>query len=301
MSTRRKQETVLVTGASGTVGREVVKQFPSAPLNVNIKAAVHSVQNAKKVSQYERVQTVKIDYNNPESLKAALHDVDKIFLVTPEVPNAPELVSNLVTEAKKSGIRYIVKLSAMDADLKADVASLRLHRQAENIIEESGIPYTFLRPGEFMQNFINWDSPMIKEQGVFWRVGDTEVSLVDVRDIATVAVKVLTDNDNNGNNRHNGKIYTITGPEALSYSQMAEILSSVIGRKISYVNISEEEARRAMKDIGLSEWWIKAIIEVYEYYNKGIQKQVSSAVEQVTGKKPISFSRFAKDYADAFR
>jgi uncharacterized protein YbjT (DUF2867 family) len=299
MSTRRKQETVLVTGATGNVGREVVKQLSSAPLNVNIKAAIHSLENNKKIED-DKVELVKIDYNNPESLKAALSDVDKIFLVTPEVPNAPELVSNLVTEAKISGIRYIVKLSAMDADLKADVASLRLHRQAEKIIEESEIPYTFLRPGEFMQNFINWDSPMIKEQGVFWRVGDTEVSLVDVRDIAAVAVKVLTDNDN-GNNRHNGKIYTITGPEALSYSQMGEILSSAIGKKISYVNISEEEARRAMKDIGLSEWWIKAIIEVYEYYKKGIQKQVSSAVEEVTGKKPISFSQFTKDYAQAFK
>jgi uncharacterized protein YbjT (DUF2867 family) len=299
MTTRRKQETVLVTGASGTVGREVVKQLSSAPLNVNIKAAIHSLENNKKIED-DKVELVKIDYNNPESLKAALNDIDKIFLVTPEVPNAPELVSNLVTEAKISGIRYIVKLSAMDADLKADVASLRLHRQAEKIIEESEIPYTFLRPGEFMQNFINWDSPMIKEQGVFWRVGDTEVSLVDVRDIAAVAVKVLTDNDN-GNNRNNGKIYTITGPEALSYSQMAEILSSAIGKKISYVNISEEEARRAMKDIGLSEWWIKAIIEVYEYYKKGIQKQVSSAVEEVTGKKPISFSQFTKDYAQVFK
>jgi uncharacterized protein YbjT (DUF2867 family) len=186
----------------------------------------------------------------------------------------------------------------MDADLKAEVASLRLHRQAEKIIEESGIPYTFLRPGEFMQNFINWDSPMIKEQGVFWRVGDTEVSLVDVRDIAAVAVKTLTDN---GNNRHNGKVYTITGAEALSYSKMAEILSTAIGKKISYVNISEEESRRAMKDIGLSEWWINAIIEVYEYYKKGTQKQVSSAVEEVTGKKPIPFSRFAKDYAQTFK
>jgi uncharacterized protein YbjT (DUF2867 family) len=299
MTTRRKQETVLVTGASGTVGREVVKQLSSAPLNVNIKAAIHSLENNKKIED-DKVELVKIDYNNPESLKAALNDIDKIFLVTPEVPNAPELVSNLVTQAKISGIRYIVKLSAMDADLKADVASLRLHRQAEKIIEESGIPYTFLRPGEFMQNFINWDSPMIKEQGVFWRVGDTEVSLVDVRDIAAVAVKVLTDNDN-GNNRNNGKIYTITGPEALSYSQMAEILSSAIGKKISYVNISEEEARRAMKDIGLSEWWINAIIEVYEYYKKGIQKQVSSAVEEVTGKKPISFSQFTKDYAQVFK
>lgn len=293
---KKQQETILVTGASGTVGSEVVKQLSGNGHAVHIKAAVHSVENLKKVKDETKIKVIQIDYNKPESLVSALEDIDKLFLVTPEVPNAPELVSNLVIEAKKAGIRHIVKLSAMDADLKADVASLRLHHQAEKIIEESEIPYTFLRPGEFMQNFINWDSPMIKKQGVFWRIGDTEVSLVDVRDIAAVAVKTLTDND-----RHNGKVYTITGPEALSYSQMAEILSNATGKKISYVNISEEEARRAMKDIGLSEWWIDTIIEVYEYYKRGSQQQVSSAVEEVTGKKPISFSQFAKDYAQVFK
>jgi uncharacterized protein YbjT (DUF2867 family) len=295
---RKQQETILVTGASGTVGSEVVNQLSRNGHAVHIKSAVHSLENIKKVKDGNRVDSVQIDYNKPESLATALKDLDKLFLVTPEVPNAPEFASNLVTEAKKNEVRYIVKLSAMDADLKAEVASLRLHRQAEKIIEESGIPYTFLRPGEFMQNFINWDSPMIKKQGVFWRVGDAKVSLVDVRDIAAVAVKTLTDN---GDNRHNGKVYTITGAEALSYSKMAEILSTAIGKKISYVNISEEESRRAMKDIGLSEWWINAIIEVYEYYKKGTQKQVSSAVEEVTGKKPIPFSRFAKDYAQTFK
>jgi uncharacterized protein YbjT (DUF2867 family) len=146
-----------------------------------------------------------------------------------------------------------------------------------------------------MQNFINWDSPMIKKQGVFWRVGDAKVSLVDVRDIAAVGMKTLTDNG-----KHNGKVYTITGPEALSYSQMADILSNTTGNKISYVNISEEETKRAMKDIGIGEWWIDTIIEVYEYYKRGLQQQVFTTVEEVTGKKPITFAQFAKDYADNF-
>jgi uncharacterized protein YbjT (DUF2867 family) len=295
MTIKRKQETILVTGASGNVGSEVIKQLSRNGHAVHIKAAVHSIKNRKKMKDENNGEIVQIDYNKPETLATALKDVNKLFLVTPEVPNAPELASNLVIEAKKVGIRHIVKLSAIDADLKADVASLRLHRQAEKIIEESGIPYTFLRPGEFMQNFINWDSPMIKKQGVFWRVGDAKVSLVDVRDIAAVGMKTLTDNG-----KHNGKVYTITGPEALSYSQMADILSNTTGNKISYVNISEEETKRAMKDIGIGEWWIDTIIEVYEYYKRGLQQQVFTTVEEVTGKKPITFAQFAKDYADNF-
>jgi uncharacterized protein YbjT (DUF2867 family) len=194
------------------------------------------------------VEVVVIDYDKPESLAAAFKDADKLFLLTHDSPKSAKHASNLVAEAKESGIRHIVKLSALGADMESVVASLRLHRQAEKIIEESGIPYTFLRPGEFMQNFVNFDSQTIKEQGAFYlpAVGDPKVSFVDVRDIAAVAVKALTDDDGN-DDKHKGKVYTITGPEALSYYQAAEILSNATGKKISYVNVSKEEARQGMK------------------------------------------------------
>jgi uncharacterized protein YbjT (DUF2867 family) len=294
------QESILVTGATGTLGSEVVRQLSSATPAVNIKAALHSAQSIKKVKEEgDRVEVVLIDYNKPETLKEALNQVDKLFLLTPDVPNAHELASNLVIEAKKAGIRHIVKQSVMGADLEADVGTMRLHRQAEKIIEKSGIPFTFLRPNEFMQNFINFHSPSIKNNNAFYLpLEDAKVSLVDVRDIAAVAVKSLTEDRND---KHDNKTYLITGPEAQSYHQAAEILSNATDKKISYVNISEEEARGAMKEMGMSDWIINTISELYDYFRKGNASQVSSAVEEVTGKKPISFSQFAKDYAEAFR
>jgi uncharacterized protein YbjT (DUF2867 family) len=296
---KTKQETILVMGATGTLGGEVVKQLSSSTPAVNIKAGVHSAQNVNKVKDGDKVEVVLIDYNKPETLKEALSQVDKLFLLTPDVPNAHELASNLVIEAKKAGIRHIVKQSVMGADLEADVGTFRLHRQAEEIIEQSGIPFTFLRPNEFMQNFINFHSHFIKNNNAFYLpLEDAKVSLVDVRDIAAVAVKSLTEDTSD---KHNNKTYLITGPEALSYYQAAEILSSATDKKISYVNISEEEARRAMKEMGMSDWLINTISELHDYFRKGNASQVSSAVEEVTGKKPISFSQFAKDYAEAFR
>jgi uncharacterized protein YbjT (DUF2867 family) len=293
------QETILVMGATGTLGGEVVKQLSSSTPAVNIKAGVHSAQNVNKVKDGDKVEVVLIDYNKPETLKEALSQVDKLFLLTPDVPNAHELASKLVIEAKKAGIRHIVKLSVMGADLEADVGTFRLHRQAEEIIEQSGIPFTFLRPNEFMQNFINFHSHFIKNNNAFYLpLEDAKVSLVDVRDIAAVAVKSLTEDTSD---KHNNKTYLITGPEALSYYQAAEILSSATDKKISYVNISEEEARGAMKEMGMSDWLINTISELNDYFRKGNASQVSSAVEEVTGKKPISFSQFAKDYAEAFR
>lgn len=293
-------ETILVTGATGNVGREVVKQLSNIP-ELIIKAAIHSAGSLKKLkADNKRIEAVQVDYNKPETLKNALKNVDKLFFVSPDSPTMTQLASNVIAEAKNAGIKYIARLSAKGADVNAESPSLRLHRQVEEIIEESKIPYTILRPNEFMQNFINFHSYSIKNNNAFYMaVGDARVSIVDVRDIAAVAVKTLIENGNE--DRHNGKIYTITGPEALSYYQIAEILSNVIGKKISYVNLSEEDFRKSLKEAGVDDWFIYVVLLMLDpYYRKGIAAQVFTAVEEVTGKKPISFSQFVDDHIQAF-
>ena len=147
MTTRRKQETILITGATGNVGKEVVKQLSRNDEAVYIKAAVHSVENIKKVKDENRVESVQIEYNKPETLATALKGVDKLFLVTPETLNAPELVSNLVNEAKKAGVGYIVRLSAMGESsiAKCTIASSRRknHRRIWNTIYHSPSKYVY--------------------------------------------------------------------------------------------------------------------------------------------------------------
>lgn len=140
-----------------------------------------------------------------------------------------------------------------------------------------------------------------QSQGVIYApAGDGKVSFVDVRDIAGVAAKVLTEHDESGR-RHIGKAYDITGPEALSYNQTAEILSNAVGKKINYVNIPEADARQGMKDMGMDEWTINIALELFDDYRKGNASQVLDNVESITGNKPITFHEFAKDYAGAFR
>jgi uncharacterized protein YbjT (DUF2867 family) len=291
--------TILVTGATGTLGSEVVKQLAGSISDVKVKAAVHSIENANK-AQHEKVETIQIDYDKPESLSSAFKGTDKLFLLTHPSPKTVEHESNLLNEAKKSGVRHIIKQSVMGADLKADVEVMRLHRQAEQIIEESKIPYTFLRPNEFMQNFVNFHSHSIKNNDAFYLPAqDAKVSIVDVRDIAAVAVKALTDNNRTG--MHHNKAYLITGPEAIPYHHAAEILTTATGRKVDYVSISDEEARGGMKEANMGDWLINTILELYDYYRKGNASYVSSAVEEVIGRKPITFAQFANEYAEAFR
>src|SRR5919198_907394 len=242
-------ETILVTGATGTVGIEVVKRLLSAKgergegEDMIVKAAARSTNDS--TFRNLGVQVVQLDYNKPDSLYAALRGVDKLFLLTPFQSNMVDLTSNLVNEAKKAGVNYIVKQSALGADAEPGITYGRLHRQAENIIEESEIPFTFLRPNFFMQNFITFYSHFIKTQGAFYApAGDAKVSFVDVRDIAAVAAQALI---NDSQQQHTQKAYDITGGEALSYGEAAEMLSNEVGKKIKYLNISDKDARKGMK------------------------------------------------------
>jgi uncharacterized protein YbjT (DUF2867 family) len=287
--------TILVTGATGTLGSEIVKQLSAK--GETIKAAARSA-NDNSFENLNGVQVVQLDYNKPATLAAAFEGVDKLFLLTPFQSNMVDLTSNLVSEAKNAKVIYIVKQSAMGADAEPGITPSRLHRQAERIIEESGIPFTFLRPNFFMQNFVNFYSHSIKTQGAFYApAGDAKVSFVDIRDIAAVAVQSLITNDG----KHKGKTYDITGGEALSYGQAAEILSKEVGKKVNYINVSDEDARKGMKDIGMDEWTINSLIELFEITRAGYASTISPTVEQITGKKPISFSQFADDYEGAFK
>jgi uncharacterized protein YbjT (DUF2867 family) len=196
-----------------------------------------------------------------------------------------------------------VKLSHIRADAPKDDAAritiTNLHREAEKIIEESGISYTFLRPNFFFQNFINFYGPMIKSQGSFsLPAGDGKVSFVDVRDIASVTATVLTKKDGE---EYMNKAYDVTGPESLTYADAANILSNEAGKKIGYSNISEDDARQMIKAMGMNDWHTSVLLELLKITREGYLSSISPAIEQVTGNKPISFHQFTKDYVEAFR
>jgi uncharacterized protein YbjT (DUF2867 family) len=286
-------DTILVTGSTGNVGSQVVKLL--SLFNGNIRAAVQSKNRADEIKN-TRAQLVEMNFNRPETIRMAFEGVQKLFLLTPFVPNMVEISTNLVDEAKKAKVKHIVKQSAFGSDIKKPgITMSRLHRQVEEIIESSGIDYTFLRPTSFMQNYLGFANS-IKSQGVFYApLADSRSSFVDVRDIAAVAVQALTKSG------HENKAYNITGPEAVSNYDIANILSKTTGRKITYVNISDDDARKGMKENGMQEWTINALMELYNFQKAGKASPVSLDVERVTSRKPISFEQFAKDYSDTFR
>jgi uncharacterized protein YbjT (DUF2867 family) len=190
---KENNNAILVTGSTGTVGSEVVKQLASS--GQVIKAAVHTQNKADKFKDNNAIDVVNIDYNKPETVADAFNNVDKLFLVTLPSPDMTDISSNLVKEAKKNEIKHIVKLSVLGADAEPETMLGKVHRQEEKLIEESGLPYTFLRPGAFMQNFVTFFGKTIREQNAYYLpTEEGKVSLVDVRDIASAAVTILSGN-----------------------------------------------------------------------------------------------------------
>lgn len=293
--------TILVTGATGTVGSEVVEQLASilssSSSSYNIRAAAHSQNKTARLKEFgnKGVEIVDLDYGRPETIVGALNKVDEVFLQTLPVPDVIDITPDLVKEAKKNDVKHMIKLSAIRADSEPGSTILRLHRKEEKIIEESGIPYTFLRPAAFMQNFVTQFSYTIRTQNVFYApAGDAKMSFVDLRDIAAIAARILT-NSNSGSQQHVNKVYDITGSDALSYSQVAEILSSEVGKKISYIDVTEENTRKGMKQQGADDWFIDAMLELFRITRAGYGLQTTTAVEHIIGRVPIPFGQFARD------
>jgi uncharacterized protein YbjT (DUF2867 family) len=302
-----QEKTILVTGATGTVGSEVVKQLAaiSSYSGYNVRAAVHSKNKSNQLRQLESegVEFVDLDYTKHETVAHALNNVDKIFLQTLPTPNVADISSNIIKEAKKNGVKYVVKLSAMGAGSEPKSTILRLHGEEEKIIQDSGLPYTFLRPPAFMQNFVTQFGHTIKTQNAFYvPAGDAKMSFIDSRDIAALTTEILTMNNPESSRQHyENKAYDITGPDALSYVQAADILSSEAGKKISYVNVTEEDARKGMKQVGMDEWFIDIMMELFRIIRTGYGSETTTVVEDITGRKPIPFSQFAKDHTEVFR
>lgn len=288
------QTTILITGATGTVGREVVKELSVLGEDVRIRAGVHSVVKGENLKRLPGVELVEVEFDEPESLEAAFTHIDKLFLITPFTENQVAWCKTLVDKAKSSGVKHIVKLSALGAGSEPGITLGNWHREMEEYIEESGIPYTFLRPASFMQNFSNYSGESIKQQGKFYQpTGEGKAGYVDVNDIAKVAVQVLLTEG------HENKIYTLTGPEALSNAEIAQILSEVTNNEVSFVDVPEDAARQVMVE-QMPGWMADAMLELYALQRAGQASTVDDTIEIVTGDKPNTFRDFALTHKSAF-
>jgi len=289
----RKRQMILVTGATGLNGNALVGRLSAR--DVPVRALVRNAAKAEGFSSLPKVEIVQGDMARPETLTGALRGVDRAMLISSSNPSMLEVQSNFIEAARKAGVKHVVKLSGIIAELDSPFRFARMHAEIERRLEASGMAFTHLRAGEFMHAYFRQVPSIVAKGALFLPMEDAKIASIDVGDIAEVAATILTGPG------HEGKIYPLTGPEALSMAEVAEKLSAATGKRIQYINITPDEAKRAQLAAGLPPFTADALAELFAERRKGKEAQVSPIMETIIGRRPTSFDEFATRNAAIFR
>lgn len=278
---------ILVTGATGNVGSELVRLL--AGTGEPVRALCRSPEKAESLSG-RGVEPVLGDLVEPGSVEAAMRGCDRVFLLTSPTPEQAWREKAAIDAARRAGVRRIVRVSAADANPGAPVPWARWHSETDAHLRTSGLDWTILKPTAFMQNFISW-APMIARGRLYGAAGEGRASWVDARDVATVAARVLAGDG------HEGATYFLTGPEAFSMREATAVLSGVLGRKVGYVNVPRIALRVRLRLAGLPGWFAEGIAEQFaDVLAGGHALDVTGEVARIIGRPPRAFADFARDH-----
>ncbi|MEV6582988.1 NAD(P)H-binding protein [Streptomyces sp. NPDC051582] len=278
---------ILVTGATGTVGREVVRRMPS-----DLRFRVMCRNPERIVSLRAQAEAVHGDYRDRASLVRALHGVSAAFLVTAEIGGDED--ARFVRAARSAGVRHVVKLSAAAVeDPGADDLITRWQRGNEELLRGSGMEWTLLRPRSFMSNSLSWAATVRAERMVRALCGTSGNACVDPRDIADVAVRALTGDG------HAGRSYTLTGPRAITAVEQTEQLAQLLGRPLTFEELGPERARTALRGRYAHDL-VEALLESAERQRAGAKARVDGTVPALLGRPAGSFRAWARDHLGAF-
>ena len=283
---------ILIIGATGLVGGATLRQLTA--LGVPVRALVRSSEKAAAIAG-PGIETVLGDLEQPASLDAALNGVTRALLISPHHPRQIELQGNFVDAARRAGGVHVVKLSGLGTALDSPLQSGRWHAQTEQQLQNAGVPLTCLHPPFFMHNILR-SAQAIAAHGVLaGAMQEGQIAMVDARDVAAVASAALTADG------HVGKTYTITGPEALSFRQVAAKLSVATGQRVTYQDISLAALRQHLVATGIPEWLVNVRMEFAAFLRESYAAVVTDAVAVVTGKPPRTFDAFAHEHAAVLR
>jgi uncharacterized protein YbjT (DUF2867 family) len=292
---------ILVTGASGMIGRAVLREVANeaAKTGENYRAMFRAATEGANAPA--GTSTVIADFSKKDTLPPALKGVTSVYIVCSPIPQLIELEWNMIDACVAAGVSHIVLSSAMGArEYRKSFPSW--HRRVEDKLKSTKMSFTILRPNSFHQNVVTYFAPSIRSQGVFHAsMANARVSFLDVRDIAVVAAKSLAGGE------HSGKTYELNGPEALTYSELAEKIATHSGRPVQYVDIPVEAQRKAMLERGMPEWQADALLDLQAYYvgtkggKSGRGGNVDGLLEQLIGRPPITMDQFLAEFANEFR
>jgi len=282
---------ILITGASGSVGKAVLQE--ALKQQSKVRAMFRSKEDA--ANAFPGYQPVIADYADKQSLLAALNGVTSVYVVCSPIPQLVELESNMLDACQESGVKHVVLNSALGAaDFPKSFPAW--HRKVEDKLKSMRMTYTILRPNGFLQNIAAFYAPTIRTQNAFYgNLGDSKTSYIDVTDIAVVAVKSL------GGAAHIGKIYELNGPEAISNRELAKRISKIAGRIINYVDLPDSAYRDAMVGLGMPDWQVTALVGLHELYQQGGGAKTDSLLKSLIERDPVTLDQYLAANAQEFR
>ncbi|MEM7008270.1 MAG: SDR family oxidoreductase [Thermodesulfobacteriota bacterium] len=278
---------ILLTGLSSTTGLRVAKKLLKSGHGFNAL-----LKDAAKDSDLKskRVNLVKGSLDNTESLEKAMDGIENALLISPVSENQFKIEKKFIDAAKKSGVKHLVKFSAIGADPDSESMILRNHGLSEKHLKKSGLRYTIVRPNLFMQNFVDFYGHEIKKKKQLkLPLKNAKCGYVDLRDTVRVITKVLTTNGSKN------RTYEVTGPESLSCFEVTEQISEAVGKKIKYVETKPKEFKKDMIDAGVKEPIAEAYSELYKLVRDGICNQVTDDIYKITDRQPHTFDEFLDD------
>ena len=293
-----ERQLILVTGATGLVGGELVRRLSDRGFRVRALVRNAGTSNAAKASALAQLPGVEIadgDLAQPATLASALRGVDRAMLISSSDAALRDVQCTFVDAARAAGTGHVVKLSGIMPELDSPFRFARMHGEIEQHIEQSGVPFTHIRAGEFMHSYFRQVPSIVKSGALRLPMADARIASTDIGDIADVAADILTGPG------HEGRIYPITGPESLSMAEVAVKLSAATGLEIRYVEVSAEDFIAGRLAAGASPYAAEGLAELFAERRKGKEATVYPTIETVFGRHPTTFDEFARRHAAIFR
>lgn len=279
---------VLITGATGNVGIEVIKSLEKIAHQLDIYAGVRDVKADKIRFTDQKVNLTQFDFMDSSTYTSTLFDFDIIFLLRPpQISEVEKYFKPFIETCKEKGVKHIVFLSVQGVEKSKIIP----HHKIEKLIVDSGIPYTFLRPAYFMQNFTTTlRTDLVQNKRIYLPAGKAKFTLVDTRDIGAVTANVLTDVS-----LHKNKSYELTNQEKLTFSEMAEMLSEQLNTDIKYVspNLLSFFFTKRKQKVPTMLIFVMIMLHYFPRFQK--EPEITEWVEKIANKAPITFNQFITD------